>query len=279
MDHGVGFPVLGDPFRIQLVGASINPFPIEIGEGDQQHVESYQRIERHVGHDDVLHPQGGIRKDQEHFLRRHHDAHEEVVGEEDEGGEREEAHRRKADERRQFLPDVHTGNHIHDEEDQKLDGHGREEIGREMIEGRIGDAIHCVGEHVGENQNPCEEGDVADAPEGMEEALPGEELGEEEKEPALHEASKAAIPSGEARDAQEEIVAIHYREENQGTQKVQADLLRRDARPPKRKFFALLCPEISHDSFFTPLAIVVSYSIDGIGHFGNSRRGGLTLLV
>lgn len=160
----------------------------------------------------------------------------------DESIEGKESDGDETDESGQFPAHHHLADDIHHKENEEERSYGREEIGRQMIELCGRDAVSCMDEDVGKYEGPGEEGDVPDAPEGMEQALSRSEFREEDEDETFSRIPHEPVPVIGAADAQVVIILEDEAHQEKGTQKVEDDFSGRRLTPPVVKLFLLLFP-------------------------------------
>lgn len=98
--------------------------------------------------------------------------HKGIMHEEDEGAEGKETDCQKTDRGSQLPSYIDPADHIHHEENQKQRTDGSKEIGTQVVKGGVLHTVHRVNQHIRKYQDPGKEGNVSDAPEGVEQIFP-----------------------------------------------------------------------------------------------------------
>lgn len=243
VNGGVGFPVLPDPFIIQMISAAVNPFPVSRRIGNAEQGEQPDLPGFHMAHDDSCKPCPRIGHGEKHFPRGHDDAQGLVVRQKDKGGKRKEKNRGQADESRQFASHINPADDVHDEKNQQQLRHGGEEVRRQIIEGRRIEAVRCVDQCIGKDKDPQKKRNISDAPEGMQQIFPRHDLRQKEQHEALSHIPLEAVPVRQPGNPQYIVVNKNNKKKQDCPSQVGQKLSLGDAAPPVGKVFLFLRPE------------------------------------
>ena len=243
VNGGVGFPVLPDPFIIQMISAAVNPFPVGRRIGDAEQGEQPDLPGFHMAHDDSCKPRPRIGHGEKHFPRGHDDAQGFIVRQKDKGGKRKEQHDRKTDESRQLAPHINPADDVHDEKDQEQLRHRGEEVRRQIIEGCRIETVRCMNQRIGKDKEPQKKRNITDAPERMQQIFPRHDLRQKEQYKALSHIPLEAVPVRQTGNSQHTVISKNNEKKQDCPSQVSQELSFGDAAPPIGKVLLFLRPE------------------------------------
>lgn len=243
VDGGIGFPVLPDPFIIQVIGTAVNPFPVSRRIGNTEQGEKPDLPGLHMPHDDSCEPRSRIGHGEKHFPRRHNDAQGFIVRQKDKGGKRKEQNNGKTDESRQLAPHINPADDVHDEKDQEQLRHRGEEVRRQIIEGRRIEAVYRMDQRIGKDKEPQKKRNIADAPERMQQIFPRHDLRQKEQYKALSHIPLEAVPVRQTGNSQHIVISKNNEKKQDCPSQVSQELSFGDAAPPIGKVLLFLRPE------------------------------------